>query len=70
MRIHFILSEEDKNPDAVNNFTVANAIYNTCIGINTSIAEIRPYLDVKTIAKMLLLQCDIDEALVKERQGK
>ena len=67
MRIHFILSEEEnKNPDSINNFTVANAIFDACIETNTSATQIRPYLDVKTIARMILLQCDINETLVKE----
>lgn len=57
MRIHFILSEEeDKNPDAINNFTVANALYNFCQENNKSICEQKQQLDAKIIAEMILLQ--------------
>ena len=42
----------------INNFTLANAIYNVCIKNNV-------FLDVEIIARMLLLQCgkvgEVDE---------
>lgn len=69
MRIQFILSKEETNDfNPVNNFTVANAIYNACIESNMSIAEKKSNIDARTIAKMLLLQCDTDGSLLKEQK--